>query len=52
MTTSQIASLSNDFINSFTTFFVSNIDVVIAFAATVLVWVIVKKWLFGGFKRV
>jgi len=52
MTTTQIASISNYFINQFTSLLADNLGLVISFAATVLVWVIVKKWLFGGFKRV
>lgn len=47
-----VGSSTVSFIDSFQTILGSNLGAVLSFAAGILVWFIVKKWIFGGARRV
>lgn len=52
MTSAEVASTTTGFITSFQTILSDNIALVLTFAAGILVWFILKKWVFGGARRV
>lgn len=52
MDTALVASSTSDFISSFQTILGDNLGLVLAFSAGIIVWVLMKKWIFGGAGRV
>lgn len=52
MDTVLVASSTNAFIDGVQTILGSNLSYVLAFAAGILVWNVLKKWIFGGTRRV
>lgn len=52
MTSAIIASSTSDFISAIQTNITDNLGLILTFAAGILVWVVVKKWIFGGTRRV
>lgn len=47
-----IGTLIGDFIGEIVDLVVANLPAVLAFAAGILVWFILKKWVFGGTRRI
>jgi len=52
MNDALVSSSTDSLIGSFQTILGDNLGVVLAFAAGILVWAILKKWVFGGASRV
>jgi len=52
MDSGLVASSTENFIESFQTILGSNFGLVLAFAGGILVWMVLKKWVFGGSSRV
>lgn len=52
MDTVLVGSSTNAFVASFQDILGDNLGIVLAFAAGILVWAILKKWVFGGASRV
>lgn len=52
MDSALVASTTGDFITSFKTILGDNLGLVLVFAAGIMVWMILKKWVFGGAHRV
>jgi len=52
MDQATIASSTADFIDQVQTFVGANLGLVLAFAAGIMVWGILKKWVFGGTSRI
>jgi len=52
MDSALVTSTTNYAISTFKTFLGDNLYIVLGFAVGVLVWVIVKKWFFGGARRI
>jgi len=52
MDSATIASSTEAFIDNFQTLIGENLGLVLAFAAGILVWFVMKKWVFGGARRV
>jgi len=47
-----VASSTSDFIDNFETILGENLGLILTFAAGIMVWFVVKKWVFGGATRV
>jgi len=52
MDSTLVASSTQAFIGSFTDILGDNLGIVLAFSAGIIVWVLMKKWIFGGAGRV
>jgi len=52
MNDALVASSTDSFITGFQTILGSNFGLVLAFAAGIMVWAVLKKWVFGGASRV
>jgi len=52
MDSALVASSTNAFIDGFKEILGENLDIVLLFSAGLLVWFIMKKWVFGGARRV
>lgn len=52
MDSTLVGSSTNSLIDSFQTILGDNLGIVLAFAAGIVVWAILKKWVFGGASRV
>lgn len=52
MDTALVASSTNTMINSFQDILTDNLGIVLAFSAGIVVWFIMKKYIFGGARRV
>jgi len=52
MDSALVASSTNTLIDSFQDILSSNLGLVLTFAAGIIVWAILKKWVFGGAHRV
>jgi len=52
MDSALVASSTNSFIDSVQSILGSNLGLVLAFAAGIMVWMVMKKWVFGGTHRV
>jgi hypothetical protein len=52
MTSAEIASTTDAFITNFQSILADNISYVILLSAGVLVWFIMKKWVFGSARRI
>jgi len=52
MDTALVASSTSEFITSFKDILGDNLGLVLAFSAGIIVWVLMKKWIFGGAGRV
>jgi len=52
MDTALVASSTNDLIDSFQSILSDNLSLVLVFAAGIIVWAVLKKWVFGGAHRV
>jgi len=48
----DIASSTETFISSVTTELNENFGLVLVFAGSIMVWMILKKWIFGGTSRI
>lgn len=52
MDSALVASTTEDFIEAFQTILGANFGIILAFSAGILVWLVLKKWFFGGVGRV
>jgi len=52
MDSTLIASSTNDLIDAIKGNVSDNLGLVLAFAAGIIVWVVMKKWVFGGTHRI
>jgi len=52
MDTALVASSTSEFITSFKDILGDNLGLVLAFSAGIIVWVLMKKWIFGGAGRI
>lgn len=52
VTNIDVAQIIQDFIDTVATQINANIDVVLVFAGGVLVWFVLKKWVFGSTRRI
>jgi len=52
MDQATLASSTTDFIDNVQTFVGANLGLVLAFAAGIMVWGLLKKWIFGGTARI
>jgi len=52
MDSALVASSTNGFIDGFQDILSDNLSIVLTFAAGLLVWFVMKKWVFGGARRV
>lgn len=52
MDTALVASSTTEFITSFKDILGDNLGIILAFSAGIMVWMILKKWVFGGASRI
>jgi len=52
MDSALVASSTSDFISNVQSILGDNLGLVLAFAAGIMVWMVLKKWVFGGTHRV
>jgi len=52
MDSALVGSSTTAFISGFQDILGDNLGLVLAFAAGILVWAVLKKWVFGGSRRV
>lgn len=52
MTQATLASSTAYFIDAVQDFISANLFLVLAFAAGIMVWAVLKKWIFGGTHRI
>jgi len=52
MDSALVASSTEAFIDAFQGIISDNLTIVLVFAAGILGWVVLKKWVFGGARRV
>jgi len=52
MDSQLVGSSTENLISQFQTILSDNFGLVLAFAAGIIVWFILKKWVFGGARRV
>lgn len=52
MTGFDYASTTSAFIDELSTALTNNIGIILVFAVSIMVWVIFKKWIFGGSRRI
>jgi len=49
---STVGTFVETFIDSFVDILTDNLPIVLAFAGAILVWFVLKKWVFGGSHRI
>lgn len=52
MDSALVSSSTNTMIDSFQSILSDNLALVLTFAAGIIVWAVLKKWVFGGAHRV